>query len=53
MARQLIEKHDLNNWLTRQIRDINEVLERTARPAEEPEVAEPLDLRGAIGASVG
>src|SRR3989442_73392 len=30
IARQNVERYDLNNWLTRQIRDINELLDRAA-----------------------
>ncbi|TMD68696.1 MAG: trehalose-6-phosphate synthase [Chloroflexi bacterium] len=29
LARQVVERYDLNMWLTRQIRDINELLDRT------------------------
>ncbi len=30
MARQAVERHDLNEWLTRQIHDINQLLDRSA-----------------------
>jgi trehalose 6-phosphate synthase len=50
-ARQHVEKNDLNNWLTRQIRDVNEVLDRAMRPIEN--VAAASDTETAIGASVG
>lgn len=50
MARQLVEKHDLNGWLTRQIRDINDVLDRSRRPIEHVEAVPGTE---AIGASVG
>lgn len=30
LARQNVERHDLNDWLTRQIRDINQLLDRAA-----------------------
>ena len=30
IARQNVERYDLNNWLTHQIRDINELLDRAA-----------------------
>jgi trehalose 6-phosphate synthase len=33
LARQSIERNDLNMWLTRQIHDINEALDRAARSA--------------------
>jgi trehalose 6-phosphate synthase len=34
MARQIVERYDLNTWLTRQIADINELLDRpTPQPA--------------------
>lgn len=29
LARQVVERYDLNTWLTRQIRDINELLDRS------------------------
>lgn len=29
LARQIVERYDLNTWLSRQIRDINELLDRT------------------------
>ncbi len=45
MARQLIEKNDLNGWLSKQIRDINEVLDRIAPPVEE--TAELIELQEA------
>lgn len=37
MARQLVEKNDLNSWLTKQIHDINEVLDNMSSSVEEPE----------------
>ncbi|HEY4385149.1 MAG TPA: hypothetical protein VGN34_11850, partial [Ktedonobacteraceae bacterium] len=30
LARQAVERSDLNTWLTRQIHDLNELLERSA-----------------------
>jgi trehalose 6-phosphate synthase len=32
LARQIVERNDLNAWVTRQIRDINELLDRAASP---------------------
>ena len=32
LARQAVERNDLNTWFTRQIRDINELLERAQSP---------------------
>ena len=32
LARQVVERNDLNAWLTRQIRDINKLLDATAPP---------------------
>ncbi len=46
MTLQQVEKNDLNAWLTKQIRDINEVLDRLAPPVEVP-VGEANDLQAA------
>src|SRR6266568_4553882 len=40
-ARQMVERHDLNNWLKRQTHDINELLDAASIPAERPAAALP------------
>ncbi len=40
-ARQVVERHDLNNWLERQTHDINELLDVASIPAERPAAALP------------
>jgi trehalose 6-phosphate synthase len=48
LARQVVERNDLNAWLTRQIRDINELLDRAAPP-----INNQSSLDAPIAASVG
>jgi trehalose 6-phosphate synthase len=48
MARQAVERYDLNKWLTRQIADINELLDRSI-----PQLASRGSVLPALAASVG
>jgi len=47
MARQAVERYDLNKWLTRQIADINELLDRST-----PQLASQGVVLPALAASV-
>ena len=40
-ARQAVERYDLNMWLTRQIKDINEQLDRATPPLDTPKNTAP------------
>ncbi len=51
LACQAVERNDLNGWLTRQIRDINELLDHTAPQTDVPAVSAALTKE--VIASVG
>jgi len=48
MARQVVERYDLNTWLTRQIGDINKILDRAA-----PQLASQGNAVSALAVNVG
>src|SRR6266516_625234 len=48
LARQIVERYDLNTWLTRQIGDINKILDRAA-----PQLASQGNAVSALAVNVG
>ena len=48
MTRQVVERYDLNTWLTRQIGDINKILDRAA-----PQLASQGNAVSALAVNVG